>query len=204
MARKANSKEFVGSITWCFLNRGRATHSPKEALWAVRIGQTVRKETGYRRVWTFGLYLCVAWGGFSHPNAPEFPTTTARAVHVIETMLVGIMEALAIPHLCELHDHDECVGGKVRRRCVDHWQAVWRCAHRTACKRICEGIDFGGAEIDVLRMLRLFSDALVPEPTNPVSRKCDLTRFHAWNGFLLEKQDAVRSVINHLLGMEGR
>ena len=64
LANETGNKNLFDSVAWCFLNAARATRSLKDALWAFRIGQIVRQETGYQGLWTYGMYLCVVWGAF--------------------------------------------------------------------------------------------------------------------------------------------
>jgi hypothetical protein len=203
LAKKTYDKDFFDSLAWCFLNAVRATRSQKDALWAFQIGQTVHEETGLKDLWTYGLYLCVAWGAFRHPNASKLPEAFASAVRSNQTELVTMMGDLATPQACGVYDPRVCVGGDVRRRCVDHWWGVWRQAHRVASERLTneyKGTSFGGAERDVLRMICLISDALQEvtqmEPFSLVSPVCDPERFHASNEWLLGQQDKVRSIIN--------
>jgi hypothetical protein len=204
LAQKTNNKKLLDTIAWWFLNAARATRSQRDALWALHIGEAVRKETGYLGLHTYGMYLCVAWGAFRHPEAPRLKLATSSAVHSAQIKLVGFMEGLATPQLDEEHDHQVCVGAEVRRRCVDHWQAVWRQAHQLASRRICDeykGTSFNGPQRDVLRMLRLMIEGLEgitqTTPGSLVSPACDLKRLHKSNGWLLKYQDMVKSIVSH-------
>ena len=208
LAKKASDKRLFDSISdsinWCLLNAARAKHSQQDALWALQMGDTVRKETGYQGLWTYSMYLCVIWEAFSEPNAPRLMPTTASAVGVRQRTLETLLEGLGIPHLSDVHDSRACVG-RVRQECVDHWQAVWREAHQVASGEIYseyKGSSFGGAERDIFRMLLLLTSA-IPEIAQRKERhwrvtKCDLKTFHASNGWLLEQWGTVKSIINQL------
>ena len=205
LAKETNAKKFYDYIAWRFLNSIRATCSPKDALWAFQIGKTVHEETGYPRLLTYSLYLCVAWGAFSHPDAPELPRAMASAVPSCQTQLATLMNGLAIPQLCEVHDSSVCVGGDVRRRCVDAWKAVWQRAHQVARERLCgeyNRTNFGGVERDALRMFYLIALALQrimqTEPVGPVSPMCDRQRLQVSRRWLLKNLDTVRAIINRL------
>jgi len=205
LAKKIMDEKFFNNIAWWFLNAARATRSQKGALWAFQIGRTVYEDTGYPRLWTYGLYLCVVWGAFTHSNAPTLSSTMASAVDLNQKTLATLTGGLAIPQLCDVHDPQACVGEGARRRCVDHWHAVWRKAHHVANDRAdkeYEGTNIGGPSRDVLRMLHLVSGALQDithiEPFRLVSPACDLSRLHASNGWVLEQQSVVRSIITHL------
>jgi len=205
LANKINGKKFYDGIAWCFLNATRATRSPEGALWACQIGQTVHNETGYQRLWTYGLYLCVAWGAFGHPAGPTLPRAMVYGVQLAQGILVAVMNGLDIPQLCDVHE-PQCVGGDVRRYCVEYWEAVWRQAHQVARERLSNEYDktnLGGVKRDVLRMLPLITLALQDiTQTRPVEgalRICDVKRLHASNDWLLANQGMIRSIINGLL-----
>ncbi len=205
LAKKTTSKTLFYSISGCFFHRARATYSLKDALWAFQIGKTAHEETGYPRLWGYGLYLCVAWGAFSHPDAPELPRAMASAVPSYQTRLAILMDGLDTPRLCEVHHPWVCVGGDARHRCVDHWKTVWQRAHQVARETLCDeykGTNFGGVERDVLRMLYLITLALQEikqmDPVETASPMCDLQRLRALDGWLLEEQDTVRAIIGCL------
>ena len=205
LAKRTTGKRFHDSISRCFFHRIQATYSPKDALWAFQIGKTAYEETGYPRLLTYSLYMCVAWGAFSRPDAPELPRAMASAVLSYQTRLVILMDGLATPRLCEVHHPLVCVGGDARRRCVDLWKTVWQRAHQVAHERLCDEYKqtkFGGAERDVLRMLFLIYLALHQitrtEPAGLASPMCDLQRLRASNGWLIEEQDTVRTIIDCL------
>ena len=198
LAKKKGGKKLYDWIAWRFFNMTQATYSLKDALWAFQIGKSVHEETIYPRLLTYGLYLCVAWGAFSHPDAPELPRAMASAVPSCQTQLATLMNGLAIPQLCEVHDPSVCVGRDVRRRCVDVWKAVWQQAHQVARESLCneyKQTDFGGVERDAFRMFDLIALALQRiAQTGP----CDHQRLHALKGWLLENQATVRSIIGRL------
>ena len=205
LAKKRNDEMFYGNIAWCFLNATRATRSQKEALWAYQTGQLIYEETGYPRPWTYGLYLCVAWGAFGHPNASNIPGAMRSAVQSCQMELRNLMKRLKTPQLCEEHNPRVCVGRDVRQRCVEYWKAVWVLAYQIARSDIHAeygGTTLGGVKRDVLRMLHLIVLALQnitqTPPARPVSPECNLQRLHASNGWLLEEQDRVRSIIDYL------
>ena len=209
LAKKANDQRLFDSlsdsINWCFLNAARAKHSQQDALWALQMGNTVRKETGYQGLWTYGMYLCVIWDAFSEPNAPRLTPDTASAIDARQRTLATLMEGFAIPHLGAVHDFKKCVAGSDRQHCMDHWQAVWREAQQVASGEIYEeykGTSFGGAERDVYQMLDLITTA-VPEVAQAKEKHstkaaCDLMRFHASNGWKLEQCALVKAIINQL------
>jgi hypothetical protein len=199
LASKTNDKRFYGSIAWCFWNATRATRSLTEAIWASQTGETAYKETGYRRLWTDGLYLCAAWGPFGqNPVAP----TLSRDIAYTQGILVTMMNKLASPRLCEVHEPQVCVPGDARDKCVERWEAVWRQAHQVALEKLheeYEGTNLGGVNRDVLRMLHLITLAL-QDITQDIMQWgplqiCDVKKLHTSNGWLLAYQTTIRTII---------
>jgi hypothetical protein len=199
VVKKSDGIHLLGGIASSFFRAARATRSLNDALWACHVGQTIREETGFPFFWVYGLYLCVSWGAFGQPTGPKHPLA---AVHSGQIALAAQMDGLAIPHLCEVHDHGDCVGTYVRFDCEDHWRAVWRQAHQVASGKLYDeytSTSLCGPERDVLRMSRLIYEAL--EEIRAQSHEpsgCDLMRFRAARHWLWQREDIAISTIKQL------